>query len=315
MSEESPSKPNPFLRFATSGLALRLALAALAIAALLIVPSLSAKELQAELRLFEARGINTMQPDSRIPELKLREAVQIDPHNGDALYDLARVILNEEKTYFETGQYNNLNPDRLQDVREYLARAMDTLPYRPSILRMRAETNALLMRHMEWRGQGEEAEDLQAQVYADFAESASLQPYPRDRNHTFNLGFLIAAYGTENFATAVDIIHTIDRLDQRWAVYGATSADRLMVVWQNVGMWPHFSRELRLALNRQPRSRQLLNVVGETAQAVDLWTAHIRALENLAEQNQLGRYGRMTLEYLQDPEGYIQERTQSDESP
>lgn len=288
--------PTPARRWAVWGAAVLLVLAAL------WLPGATTREVRAQLLLREARREQARMPGSLRPETNLRKAYALNPNDPEVVFDLALFLVQREKTRFSSGQYNLIRPENFEEASALLERSEAILPFRPSVARLRGESEWMLAAIYTARGDSERASEATSEAFVQLEHAARLLPRPRLRNEDFNLALMQAAAKRRQWADALERLHLIGMLGQRGAMYGLAQGydEQASLVWIATGMYPQAGMELRYRLEADPANTQLLLVANNCARDLGLRTVVVETLESLSERGRLDENGLALLQVLNE---------------
>lgn len=318
-SPSPPPKPEPVAPGTLAGkssgtLALRLLVAGILVAVAVAIPRLTLREARSELLLGKARAQLHAFPDSLKPETLLRQSYATDPHNPEALRELTQFMINKEKKHIQRGDYNLVEIENFVEASDMIERSQQIVPFRPSILRLRAETQMILSGLYTSSRQPEMAEESSNQAYEDFMTAHAMLPRFRDRGPDFDAAILLSALQVEREDVALDALHRIGRRQERGNLYDRGYAEEATIVWLQNGLYPQMAREVRYRLERQPRSPGLLTVFGSYARDLGLEHVVYRTLEDFDERGKLDVNGRLIMDAIGENMLGIEPRGSTDES-
>jgi len=206
------------------------------------------REIRVDANIPRIRESERFNPLSQAREVRVRQALALDPGNARAVEVLARHLVAQEKMKLHAGQLGLIEDERLAEVLELLDRRRRVYAAVPDTTRMQAEIHQLMARVHERRGDAEKAREEAKKALAAYRRAIRELPEPRILQDEFYIGAILAASIAEDPAEVIDVTQRMDRDWRRYAINEWAMYEDVSRAYYMLGMHGHQVREMRYAL-------------------------------------------------------------------
>jgi tetratricopeptide (TPR) repeat protein len=206
------------------------------------------REIRADATIPRIRQAERLNPLSRPREIRVRQALALDPGNATAVEILARHLVAQEKGKLRDGYLALIDEDSIRECLKMLERRRRVYAAVPDTTRLQGEIHLLLWDVHRRRGESEKAAEEAQKALAAYRRAIRELPEPRILRDEFYIGAMLAAANAEDAAELIDVTQRMDRDWRRYAINEWSMYDDVARAYYMMGMHGHQVREMRYAL-------------------------------------------------------------------
>ncbi len=278
------------------------------------ITQVTLRETRAERILAFARAKGRHDADSRLRDIDLQRALEIDPANPLIMWDRAIFLLNEQKRFFSERQFNLMSIDKLEEALDLLERAEGSYHFPPSLNRTHGEAASMLAELYRHLGDDENLDKWREVSFQSLFLAAEKLPRPRDRRESFNASLILAAQSMGRQDLATEHLMRMFRFDERWVLNDRGMLRNASQGYFGLGLLPLQMREIHMGLVSNPDDTKLVGALHLSLTEFERRTAVLKILEDLERRGLLRPATMSLLEELRAEESIIVEETENTEN-
>ncbi len=272
------------------------------------------RETKAERILTIARFMGEQDSESRLRDIDLRRAHEIDPANPLIMWDRAIFLLNEQKKHFLEQQYNLMSEKTLLEAIALLDEAEASYHFPPSLHRMQGDASSMLAEVYRRTDREEEAKRWRQYAFDKLFEAARKLPRPRDRRESFNASLVMASQNMRRQDLATEFLMRMFRFDERYVLYERDMLRNASQGYFGLGLLPLQMREIHMGLARNPDDAVLAGSLRMAAGEFGQRVAVLAILEDLERRDLLRPQTNALLQQLRTEDAANGEEAQDHEN-